>query len=288
MASYKSYVKKRPRRGTTSEYIPASSQTPPIFPASIQTTRGWDMGVADDAKMFEWKNWDIPIDFACTVWNTPAPGGTPALSDTNGWLEYPAIKPEIQQGKWGKFFPLQGLLQGSSETQRVGRMIMICEISFLIRFVIGEVAEKGACVRLVLLKDNQTNGEGPSTVGGNKSAVFKKIGGIYESPSIYTMLQNPTDLSNSERFEIFYDKVLDFQPAMVPERDGTWTRFNCITVTERIPMEMKVEFSGDTGTVADVRSNSWWLMLAAHGGQEGDTMQRLSASGFVRTRFIDP
>lgn len=283
MASYSAMRSKR-QKGTVSKYAPAYGQTPPIYPASMETVKGWSIPDAKYAEVYERKDYTISpmMGIGCT--GAPQTWVPPTIN--NGWLVQPKIGYDVAstEGRcsWGLWNPFQGFVQGQGPTERIGRQITVTSFEFLLQMYYEGPSSTGACLMWKIMLDTQTNGVGPDfdTASGNCpwSHVSQAFNGTMAK------VWDPINLANTERYKMLKEGTVTCQPGSA---DVALCR-RCLTVKEKCDMNITMEFGSNTGTIADIRSNCIFWVFGLYNNVDASINWGIQTKGYTRVRFIDP
>lgn len=183
---------------------------------------------------------------------------------------------------------IMGVQQGTSESQRIGRVYMIHSIMLKVYFNLVERASESTpfedvWIRWALVIDTQTNG-----------AQMPPDGTVFEnSPTIVGWLQW-RNLENSGRFRVLCDKLIKINVNTVisqvdlvdPQYSHPLQRSEMFTkyVDFRKEGGLKMTCKSVTSTVADMTTNSLHLIVT-HSGQSGDPATKgitMNWSGRIR------
>lgn len=129
---------------------------------------------------------------------------------------------------------LNGLIQGTGVSNRIGDSIKIVRMVWNCSFTISSIATT-SFVRYIIFRDNQPDGTAPPTLTG-----------LLDSAS-YNSLYNP---EYSKRFFVYYDKVV----ALNTNGD------ECLLDDKGKDTVFHVRYGlGNAGTVADISTNSLYV-----------------------------
>ncbi len=157
------------------------------------------------------------------------------------------------------------IAQGVTESQRIGRKCTIQSIGWRYNIQYPSqaiMASTSDSIRIIMYLDKQANGETAA------------ITDILESNDY----QSFNNLSNSGRFRILLDKVVDMQQnaaiagPVTNEQDKNFTFFKKVAIP--------IEFSAGTGAIAEIRSNNLGVLLLSRVGA-------LRFDSKIRLRFSD-
>lgn len=160
---------------------------------------------------------------------------------------------------------LNGIAPGTGASQRIGMKIAIRSLEMRNNIYTNAAGMVAQSCRLLLLQDRQCNGAAPAALTD------------FISPGTYLGMRN---LANRKRFRIIWDKTYNMGLAGLTDPQ---------TVTRHIYLKFRkplnVEYNaGVAGTVADISSNSLYLILVgnqAAGAADGDYI------GQIRLRYTD-
>lgn len=161
----------------------------------------------------------------------------------------------LSAGPLTQFNLLNGMLQGTSVSQRTGNNIFIKYVNIRVKAVAGG-AETGFFLRLGVVQDRQPNGAAPAAT------------------DIWTVddLLSNRQLNKSERFKIWADSTLD---SVADSRVLTWIRY----INMR---DMKTQYMANAGTVADISKNSLYFYCNA-----ASIANNLTVAGYARVCYYD-
>lgn len=158
----------------------------------------------------------------------------------------------------GNFLLLNSLAQGDSATTRTGNGVM--DRSFEIKF---QVAFNSASavgqqnLRVLLIRDKQANGSLPATA----NTVLQQ-----------TWWQSAKNDANSDRFKILMDKCIGVSSS------GPET----INFKKYIRVKTQTRYNGNAGTVADIVTGSYFLLMISDQAANGPVVQY-----YIRFRYTD-
>lgn len=167
---------------------------------------------------------------------------------------------------------LPSIVQGTGETQRIGRKVNITSIQLRIRLTQATTAGRYA-VRLVLVWDRQFNGSAPTW-----DEVFAGSGGAMNFPN----------LSNTERFRVLKDWMWGGGAGAATTSDNWASLANTVYAhNTRIinyyrKCNISMEFNGTSGGSSEIKSNNIFLMAGSM-----DSDDTMSANIYYRLRFTD-
>ena len=166
---------------------------------------------------------------------------------------------------------INGISQGTGETQRIGRKCTIKSINWRYTCVLksqdaGAIPPKGDSIRAIMFLDKQANGTAATVTG------------ILESNEFLSF----NNLSNSSRFVILHDKTITLNHQNLAS-DGAAV---VSSTNERSQhsfysrCDIPIEFSSVAGVMSEIRSNNLAILLV---GQTGE----MDFESKVRLRFTD-
>lgn len=151
---------------------------------------------------------------------------------------------------------LNALAQGTSAITRTGQ-----SVKFVSNFIRFYITQNGAAtttqVRLIMFMDRQPNSAGPGTTSL-----------LADSTNILSPLQ----IGNSKRFRVMFDRLI---------------RLDTNKLNAEVKLYRKLRFhtefnTGNAGTIADITTNSLYVMMIADQNTNQPTI-----SFWSRVRFID-
>lgn len=144
---------------------------------------------------------------------------------------------------------LNGLLQGTDSTTRIGRKIIMTSIQGRITLTCQNNAAGaipagtlGGQVRLIVFMDNQTNGLIPALSDVMLNATNQFI-------------QSPYNLNNRERFRVLYDKIRMIDPQ---------NQQSCYFKLYKKLNAPVIFNAGNAGTVADIQTGSIYFAIGTN------------------------
>lgn len=165
---------------------------------------------------------------------------------------------------------LVGVLQGTSENQRIGRDILVKSVHIrgVLEFIPSVVADTFDMAIIYVIFDTQCNGGG----GGGTPCV---LADLFVNTAAGEELLN---MDNTGRFRVLRRLVYSFNtptftPAGLPV--SQFAEVDCW-----IPCNTKVTYSAGTGTISEIRTNNIFL---AYGSSAGKCV----FAGVHRIRFTD-
>lgn len=239
----------------------------------------------------------------------------PGYDSTRGWTGRTGLTREIKfkdtfydQGDtedgvpsgriWGVGSALAGgpnmlqIAQGNNESQRIGRKIAVVGL-----YVKGQIlhleesfaSRSGGTARLVIFQDKQTNSAG---LGPDDSEFV--ITEMASSSGNYKGVMGYRNLQYVNRFKILMDELLDINMTAGYKSTDTGTGFGrkvCyfekyINFNKPVP----IEYTGNTGDVSEITSNSFGGIILYEGGAPEGTEADDNSISFrvnVRVKYID-
>jgi len=173
---------------------------------------------------------------------------------------------------------LNGLVQGSDATQRVGRQIVIKKFIARLTFVMPTVdpATKPtwpSFVRVMLVYDMQTN------------ATAFTLTDLFNDSTDFAALQN---LNNRDRFKVIKDKVYSLNKSAQFTTDASdmgACRF--VKIYKRLNLPTTYN-ANSTGNVGDIQTGSLYLLVFANGCNNSATAgDQIHMHGYCRIRYAD-
>lgn len=151
---------------------------------------------------------------------------------------------------WTLWDPATGALnavaQGNGESQRIGRKIT--NSSLHIRGILNasSTVANGASCRIVVFKDNQSNGAAPTP----SNVMTSGINGF-------------RNLEYVSRFQVLVDKVYNINPSIT--FNGNTSTLNASSPNRHIAFNMKISsdttFDGTTADISDITDGSYHVMV---------------------------
>lgn len=155
---------------------------------------------------------------------------------------------------------LNGVVQGSDATTRIGRKIVLRSMLVRMKQRLQTTTTGGCSIRVLCVYDKQTNATAPAITDILLADDFN----------------SPNNLNNRDRFVTLFDKVLEPLSAAGNVETG-YVQFN--------PINLETMFnSGNAGTVGDITSGSVYL-FAAQSGQAAVAAPTVVFRS--RIRFVD-
>lgn len=157
------------------------------------------------------------------------------------------------------------IAQGVTESNRVGRKCSIRSISWRWNLQMKSQAVMSSTsdsVRLIVYIDKQANGATAAVLDILETANFQSF----------------NNLSNSGRFRVLYDKMMNTQQNAAIA--GPVTNEQDLNGTFHKALNLPIEFSGTGGTIDEIRSNNIGLLVISFGGFT-------SLVSKIRIRFSD-
>lgn len=159
---------------------------------------------------------------------------------------------------------LNGLQPGTGASQRIGMKVAIRSLEFKGQVRVTAATGVDQIQRYIILLDRQANGAAPAALTDFLT------GGVYYS------LRN---LANRRRFKAIHDRMFSLNASGEPDSQRCWKFY----IKFRKPII--VEFNaGNAGTVADIVTNSLYLMSL---GQAPAGATAGSILGYCRLRYTD-
>ena len=177
-----------------------------------------------------------------------------------------------QQG--GTVISFNNIVQGTGQSQRIGRKITIRSLHSRFRFFLNPVSAtppdvvQSDTVRLIWYVDKQMNGS-PASVSD-----------ILASPDY----QSDYNLSNKSRFRILKDVTYTLNPTGITENTTSGTQKTAemsVNKEFKMTMNLPIEFSGTMGTNSEIRSNNIGAVTISRRGANS------GLEAFTRIRYSD-
>ncbi len=147
------------------------------------------------------------------------------------------------------------IAQGTTESTRIGRKIIVRHIGWKFNMVLPSSASAGATsdtVRVILYQDKQTNG------------ATATVTGILETNDYQSFNQ----LANKSRFRTLMDRTYSLNSA--PSGDGTTTNTGehriHASLFKKLDIAIEYDNSFTTGVIGTMRSNNIGVLLLSHSG----------------------
>lgn len=169
-------------------------------------------------------------------WHNPSRGGELKYIDTS-------IAQNVTFGVATFTAPqlLNGVIQGSDATNRIGRKINLKSIYVRGTWWAGPTSTSGAPLRVIIFYDKQANAAAPAATDLLLASDFT----------------SPNNLNNRDRFVVIADQVL----STISNTGDPTTTMECY---KKINLETLFN-SGNAGTIGDITSGSLWIMFAQSG-----------------------
>jgi len=176
------------------------------------------------------------------------------------------------------------ILQDTSSTGRVGNKITVTNINAKMRINTGPVNNTFSTnipvgFRVMLIRDKQTNG---SSIDMNTVLDPYTIEGAQE-----VSINSFRNMDNVDRYDILYDKTFMLQPgAAVFTSTGqacVWNTGKHIKISKKVLD--RVEYGGSTGTMANMRSISYALVVIPDSNCAEEIL--LGIQGNLRVKYTD-
>ena len=155
---------------------------------------------------------------------------------------------------------LNGCIQGSDATNRIGRKIVMKSLLLRGTFSLAATSTGGSPIRIILFYDKQANASTPLTTDLLLADQFN----------------SPNNLNNRDRFVILHD--------FMSEPISTGGHYSCsFKFYKKLNLETMFN-SGNAGTVGDITSGALWLFVGQNGsiGTANPTLVLRT-----RVRFLD-
>lgn len=175
----------------------------------------------------------------------------------------------------GVLTPFNLIPEGTAENERIGRKCIIKSINLrwtsILTAAAGAAGAAGRVVRYIVVLDKQCNGAVPVWTDLMQDADYNSF----------------RNLENQSRFTVFADKTYVLKHgAGAGWGDGTtnqtyWDQSKLSHIFYK-KCNIPIEFSGATGAITEVRSNSLYLFIVDDGGSGGAT----AIAGRGRVRFL--
>lgn len=157
--------------------------------------------------------------------------GAEPLSERSLNFTYSTTFPALALG-WNNVLLLNGLTQGTSGSNRIGREILMKSIDWFFQVTSTQ--------RYMLVYDSQANG-----TAINVSDLVQDTGDQY----------SPYNFSNRDRFHIIWDSLFDTTPEIAT-----------INRNRDFPLDLSTYYnSGNAGTIADITSGSLYFVCYSSG-----------------------
>ncbi len=162
---------------------------------------------------------------------------------------------------------INGIAQGTSESERIGRKCAIKSIDWKIALQKASSQNTTAddVARIILYLDKQANGAAPAILDLLETADF----------------QSHYNLSNSNRFRILMDRTTAVN-GFAGSGNGTANDSHSRTIIQRYHKRCNIplEFSSTTGTLTEIRSNNIGVLTISRDGTIGlESVIRVRFSG---------
>ncbi|ALE29839.1 putative capsid protein [Lake Sarah-associated circular virus-27] len=161
---------------------------------------------------------------------------------------------------------LNGVAQGTDDTQRIGRRATIKSILF--RAFINPTTTTdniGDQCRFLLVWDNQANGTALTVANVLNSATFSE----------------PNNLDNRDRFKIIWDKWITMNPAVYAANVFTGGNPQCKMVHCYKKLNLETTFNGSGATIGSIATGSLYVIAIAQNATNNNYVYN------CRVRFTD-
>ncbi len=160
------------------------------------------------------------------------------------------------------------IVQGITESQRIGRKCVVRNINWHFRFSLPATSVPGDTsdtVRIILYQDKQANGATATTTGILETADYQSF----------------NNLANKSRFRTLMDRTYSLS-AKSGAFDGTNDQFGEVNIHDTFfkAVNIALEFDAALGAITELRSNNIGVMLLSRAGVAG-------FSSTMRLRFSD-
>jgi len=156
---------------------------------------------------------------------------------------------------------LNGCVQGTEATNRIGRKIVMSSLYLKGTFNLGTTSTGGGTARIIVVYDKQANGTAPA------------ITDVLLSDDVLS----PNNLSNRDRFT----KICDFETETISVNG-----INSVSVETYRRLNLETMYNtGNAGTIGDITSGSLYMFVAQSG-----FIYTANPNGRwqVRIKFADP
>lgn len=166
---------------------------------------------------------------------------------------------------------LNVIVQGTGDSQRIGRKVTIRKISWRGFITLDGQSTTGAqsasVARLILYQDRQCNGSAAAVTDILQSATGMSF----------------NKLSNAGRFHVIMDTMYDLIPTS-GAGNGTANDFSSTVISFDFHKDCSIplEYSGSAGTITTIRSNNLGILIIKAGGSSPTEI-----SSIVRLRYSD-
>ncbi len=164
---------------------------------------------------------------------------------------------------------LNRIAQGTGESARVGRKCTLrslaCKLRARLPILTNSAAPTGDSLRIVVYLDKQCNG------------ATAQVLDVLETADVHSF----RNLANISRFSVLYDRVYPLSRTAASGADATaeWAPY-VIEDSFFKKFTIPIEFSGTTGTIAEIRSNNIGIIAVTQFGKADlDLHTRLRFSG---------
>lgn len=170
----------------------------------------------------------------------------------------------------GSFALLNGITQGTDNTQRIGRLVHIRKI-FFSGYIDSKLATLPMSVRLVVVYDRQTNG-----AAFNITDLYDTFGGNVTTSSM-------RNLDNRDRFLVLKDKRWSCNTLLPSPSNVAHTVFPVTIVMKKVMLPTL--YNNVTGGIADIASGSIFALLLTD--PFAGVVNTPLLNGLWRVRFVD-
>lgn len=127
-------------------------------------------------------------------------------------------------------------------------------------------------IRVIAFWDKQANGAAPILIGGSNTA------SLLDTTTITDALFAPINWNYSDRYRVLYDKTIILNGAMVLDFDpatGTTSQMLADSryLSKKIKLSRSVKYDGTTAGIADIATNSLYVMYVGDIAAGGNNPQ---------------
>ncbi len=164
----------------------------------------------------------------------------------------------------GVLVQLTNMGQGNTDATRNGNQITLKKLEMRLQLILASAASSSQ-IRVMIVKDKQTNGAGIS------------VDKLLESVANLQSLISPLESDNLKRFAILYDRV------HVLNRPGiSAVQSNVKYVSKFKKLNMRIQYNGTGTTITALNSNSLSLLFISN-----EPTNEPTVDFFVRLSYID-
>ncbi len=165
----------------------------------------------------------------------------------------------------GSIFSLNGVGAGTANFQRIGKKMAMRSLYLQLAFERNPASATNTdYVRVIIVLDRQTNQAAPTVV---------EILQLDTLVTPFVDMWAPNNLNNSKRFVTLWDHRMAFHRDFISGR----------IVRKYLPLSQSVQFDNAGGAVADISTNSLWMVCIGSVATGGSVP---NVTGYTRLRFV--